>query len=59
MELEVIIKFYVPFTGRCYEAEIRTVVLPLRYDFAWYPFFPISKFSVSGRKPWTTVSPRK
>ena len=35
--------------GRCYEAEICTILLPFRCAFAWYPFFlPKSKFSFSG-----------
>ena len=41
--------------GRCYEAEISTILLLLKYAFAWYPFLPRSNFSVSGRKPWTIV----
>ena len=41
--------------GRCYEAEIYAILLPLRCAFAWYPFLRLSKFSISGRKPWTIV----
>ena len=37
-------------TGRCYEAEIYTILLPLRCAFAWYHFLPKSKLSVSGLK---------
>ena len=37
--------------GRCYEAEICAILLPLRCSFRWYPFLPGSKFSDSGRKP--------
>ena len=43
-------------TGKCYKAEISTIPFPLRCAFVWYAFFlPKSKFSVSGRKPWTIV----
>ena len=42
--------------GRCYEAEICAILLLLRCPFVWYPFWPKSKFSVSGRKPWTIRS---
>ena len=42
-------------TGRCYEAEICAILLLLRCSFRWYPFLPKSKFSDSGRKPWTIV----
>ena len=41
--------------GRCYEAETCTILLPLRYSFAWYLFLPKSKSSDFGRKPWTIV----
>ena len=41
--------------GRCYEAEICAILLPLRCSFKWYPFLPNSNFSDSGRKPWTIV----
>ena len=39
--------------GRCYKAEICTILLPLRCALAWYDFLPKSTFSFSGRKPWT------
>ena len=39
-------------TGRCYEAEICTILLPLRCAFALCIFL---KFSFSVRKPWTIV----
>ena len=42
--------------GRLYEAEICSILLPLRCAFTWYYFFPKSNFSVSGRNPWTIVS---
>ena len=40
-------------TGRCYEAEIFVILFLLRCRYIWYPFWPKSNFSVSGRKPWT------
>ena len=46
--------FFVVFLlliGRCYEAEIWTIMLPLRCAFDWYPFLPKSKFSIFGQKP--------
>ena len=39
--------------GRCYEAEMWTILLLLRCPFIWYPFWPKSNFSVFGQKPWT------
>ena len=39
--------------GRCYEAKICAILLLLRYPFVWYPFWPKSKISNSGQKPWT------
>ena len=42
-------------TGRCYEAEICTILLLLRCPFRWHPFLPKSKISKSGQKPWTIV----
>ena len=50
--------FFVHFllqSGRCYKAEICTVLFPLRCAIAWYYFLPKSKFSDSGRKPWTII----
>ena len=50
--------FFVVFllqSGRCYKAEICTVLFPLRCAIAWYYFFPKSKFSDSGQKPWTII----
>ena len=44
-------------TGRCYEAEICTILFPLRYSFARYSFLPKPKFSDFGQKPWTIYSP--
>ena len=42
--------------GTCYEAEIFTVLLPLRYAFAWHPSsFTKVKLFISGRKPWIIV----
>ena len=38
---------------RCYE--ICAILLPLRCAFARNHFLPKSKFSDSGRKPWTVV----
>ena len=40
---------------KCYESEICTILLRLRYAFAWYTFVAIVKISVSGKKPWTIV----
>ena len=42
-------------TGRCYEAEICTILLLLRCPFQWNPFLQKSKFSDSGQKPWTII----
>ena len=42
-------------SGRCYEAEICVILFLLRYPFIWYPFWPKSKFSDSGQKPWTII----
>ena len=42
-------------TGRCCEAEICAILLLLRCSFIWYPFWPKSKFSISGQKPWTII----
>ena len=49
--------FFVVFlllVGRCYEAEICTILFPLRCAFTCL-FFAESNFSVSSRKPWTIV----
>ena len=43
------------FTGRCYGAQICTILLLLRCSFRWYPFLPKSKFSDYGQKPWTII----
>ena len=40
-------------SGRCYEAEICDILYLLRCPFIWYPFWPKSKISVFGQKPWT------
>ena len=37
-------------SGRCYEAEICTILFLLRCSFLWYPFWPKSKFSDFGLK---------
>ena len=42
-------------SGRCYEAEICAILLPLRCPFRWNPFLPKSKFSDFGLKPWTII----
>ena len=42
-------------SGRCYEAEICTILFLLRCPFIWYPFWPKSKFSDFGQKPWTII----
>ena len=42
-------------SGRCYEAEICVILFLLRCPFIWYPFWPKSKFSDSGQKPWTII----
>ena len=39
-------------TGRCYGAEICTLLLLLRCSFRWYSFLAKSNF---GQKPWTIV----
>ena len=41
--------------GRCYEAEICTILLLLRCSFRWNPFLSTSKFSDFGQKPWTII----
>ena len=38
-------------SGRCYEAEIFTILFPLRCGIAWYYFLPKSKYSDTGQKP--------
>ena len=43
------------YSGRCYEAEICVILFLLRCPFIWYPFWPKSKFSDSGKKPWTII----
>ena len=42
-------------TGRSYEAESCAILLLLRCSFRWYPFWPKSKFSDFGQKPWTII----
>ena len=42
-------------SGRCYEAEIYVILFLLRCPFIWYPFWPKSKFSDFGQKPWTII----
>ena len=44
--------------GRCYEAEICAILFLLRCPFMWLPFWPKSKFSDFGQKPWTTFLPK-
>ena len=44
--------------GRCYEAEICAILLPLRCSFRWYPFWPKSKFSFFGQKPCKAFCPK-
>ena len=41
-------------TGRCYEAEICAILLPLRCPLGWYPFFK-TFFGLQKTKPWTIV----
>ena len=41
--------------GRCYEAEICVILLPLRCSFRWYAVLLKSTFSDFDRKPWTIV----
>ena len=57
--LIIIIVFGFPplylLTGRCYEAEICVILFLLRCPFIWYPFWPKSKFSDFGQKPWTII----
>ena len=43
-------------SGRCYEAEICTILFLLRCPFKWCPFWPKPKFSDFGQKPWTIVN---
>ena len=45
-------------SGRCYEAEIYTILFLLRWPFIWYPFWPKSKFSDFGQKPWVLPKSR-
>ena len=48
--------FFLHQSGRCYKAEICTILFPLRCAIAWYiVFLPKSKFSDSGQKPWTII----
>ena len=47
--------FFLHQSGRCYKAEICTILFPLRCAMAWYYFLQKSKFSDSGQKPWTIV----
>ena len=42
-------------SGRCYASEICTILFLLRCPFIWYPFWPKSKFSDFGQKPWTII----
>ena len=42
-------------SGRCYGAEICAILLLLGCPFRWNSIRPKSKFSVSGRKPWTII----
>ena len=42
-------------SGRFYGAEICTILFLLRCPFIWYPFWPKSKFSDFGLKPWTII----
>ena len=42
-------------SGRCYGAEICVILFLLRCPFIWYPFWPKSKFSDFGQKPWTII----
>ena len=51
-QIEVVILL---LAGRCYEAEICAILLPLRCSFTWYNFLPKSNISDFGRKPWTIV----
>ena len=41
--------------GRCYEAEICAVLLPLRCPFRWHPFAEIKLFSFWPKTIWTIV----
>ena len=41
--------------GRCYGAEICTILLLLRCPFRWYAVLQKSKCSDSGHKPWSIV----
>ena len=42
-------------SGRCYEAEICTILFPLRCAIVWYDYLTKSKFSDSGQKPCTII----
>ena len=42
-------------SGRCYEAEICVILFLLRRPFIRYPFWPKSKISDFGQKPWTII----
>ena len=54
-KLRSFFEVFLLLTGRCYEAEICAILLLLRCSFIWYPFWPKSNFSDSGRKPWTII----
>ena len=56
--LPKLMSFFVIFvllTGRCYEAKICVILLPLRCSFWWYTFLPESKFSTSGQNVFRTI----
>ena len=42
-------------TRMCYATEICSILFLLRCPFIWYPFWPKTKFSVFGQKPWTII----
>ena len=42
-------------SGRCYKAEIWTILLLLRFPFIWYLVWAKTNISDFGRKPWTIV----
>ena len=53
--LEVIFVVLLLQSGRCYEAEICAILLPLRCSFRWYNVLLKSNFSVFDQKPWTII----
>ena len=47
--------YFLLLDGRYYEAEICTILFPLRCSLKWYHFLPKSNLTFFGRKLWTIV----